>query len=167
MRSFFATTALSLLLAGTVLAEPAARADKALADPAAEARARELFVDIRCVVCQHESIADSPAAIAADMRQLVREQIEAGRSDKEIRSDLVRRYGDYVLFTPPFRMGTLLLWLGPVLLVVAASLVFWRRARKAKPAIAPLTAEEEAALRALTGQDNRARSAAVSDKLDI
>ena len=126
--------------------EPLPVADVMLEDPAAEERARDLFADIRCVVCQHEAISDSPAAIAADMRRLVREQISQGRTDAEIRSDLVRRYGDYVLFTPPFRAGTLLLWLGPLLLVLGAGLVIAYRARRTKAVVAPLDAEEEAAL---------------------
>lgn len=127
-------------------AEPAAAPDQPLADPAQEARARALFEDIRCVVCQHESIADSPAGIAADMRRLVRDEVAAGRTDDQIEAGLVRRYGDYVLFRPPFRIGTVLLWLGPflVVLIAGAALAFNLRRRPAEAA--PLTAEEEALL---------------------
>lgn len=146
MKRLFAASAIALLLAGSAMAEPATAPDVALTDPAAEARARDLFVDIRCVVCQHESIADSPAGIAADMRQLVREQIRDGKTDAEIRQDLVRRYGDYVLFTPPFRWGTLILWLGPLMLVMGGGLVFWARSRRRKNTTAPLDAAEEAEL---------------------
>ena len=135
------------LAAGTAAAEPVAGPDRALADPVQEARARELFTDIRCVVCQHEAIADSPAAIAADMRKLVREQIADGQSDEAIRQDLVRRYGDYVLFTPPFRWGTLVLWLGPFLLAIGAGAVLWLRSRRRAPEVM-LSAEEEAELEA-------------------
>ncbi|WP_312821169.1 cytochrome c-type biogenesis protein, partial [Brevundimonas sp.] len=115
-----------------------------------EARARALFTDIRCVVCQHEAIADSPAAIAADMRRLVREQIAAGRSDQDIREDLVRRYGEYVLFTPPFRGATLVLWLGPFALAAGTGLVLWLRARRRSDE-ASLSAQEEAELERFIG----------------
>src|SRR5687768_14710539 len=113
-------------------AEPAPVADRPLPDAAQEARAQALFDDIRCVVCQHEAIADSPAGIAADMRQLVREEIAAGRTDAQVRDDLVRRYGDFVLFKPPVRAGTWLLWFGPlgVLLAVGFGLLALARRRK-------------------------------------
>lgn len=145
-RNIALALSLALGMAGAAVAEPAAAPDRPLADPAQEARARALFTDIRCVVCQHEAIADSPAAIAADMRALVREQIAEGRSDEDIRKDLVRRYGDYVLFTPPFRVGTLVLWLGPFLLAVGAGVMLWLRARRRRPVENPLSAEEEAEL---------------------
>ena len=104
------------------------------------------FADIRCVVCQHEAIADSPAVIAADMRGLVRDQIAAGRSDAEIKQDLVRRYGDFVLFQPPLRIGTWLLWFGPIaaLLATGAGLVLVSRRRRSE--VAPLSPDEEADL---------------------
>src|SRR5690606_4394682 len=90
------TACLLFLIALPALAqEPPPAPDRPLPDAAQEARAQALFDRIRCVVCQHEAIADSPAVIAADMRQLVREEIAAGRSDAEIRQDLVRRYGDF------------------------------------------------------------------------
>lgn len=127
-------------------AEPAAAPDRPLDDPAQEARARALFEGIRCVVCQHESIADSPAGIAADMRRLVRDEVAAGRSDGEIEAGLVRRYGDYVLFRPPFRVQTLLLWLGPFLVLLGAGAVLLATLRRRGEDAAPLTAREEAEL---------------------
>lgn len=127
-------------------AEPAAAPDRPLDDPAQEARARALFEDVRCVVCQHESIADSPAGIAADMRRLVREEVAAGRTDAEIEAGLVRRYGDYVLFRPPFRMQTLILWLGPFLVLLGAGAVLLAAMRRRAVEVPPLTPEEEAEL---------------------
>ncbi|WP_420479506.1 cytochrome c-type biogenesis protein [Brevundimonas sp. FT23028] len=150
---------------GLVAAEPAPAPDRPLPDAAQEARAKRLFADIRCVVCQHEAIADSPAGLAADMRGLVREQIAAGRTDQAIREDLVRRYGDFVLFTPPVRAGTWLLWFGPFFVVLIAGvglLVFALRRRVEVPALSP---EEEARLAdiLLEGQLRRDPDAKRSD----
>lgn len=131
---------------GLIAAEPAPAPDRPLPDAAQEARAQRLFEDIRCVVCQHEAIADSPAGIAADMRGLVREQIAAGRTDQAIREDLVRRYGDFVLFKPPVRIGTWLLWFGPFVVVLAVGAALLAFARRRKPEVAPLSPEEEARL---------------------
>ena len=135
-----------LITAPAVAQEPPPVSDRPLPDAAQETRAQRLFDGIRCVVCQHEAIADSPAVIAADMRGLVREQIAAGRSDAQIKQDLVRRYGDFVLFQPPVRLGTWLLWFGPVALMagVAALLLLRARRRPAEPE--PLSPEEEARL---------------------
>ncbi len=150
----------ALLLASAAapaLAEPPPAPDRPLTDPTQEARARALFGDIRCVVCQHESIADSPAGIAADLRGLVREQIAAGKTDAQIKDDLIRRYGDYVLFQPPVRLGTWLLWFGPFALAAGAGVVLVLRARRRGTAeAAPLTAEEERALAELTVDDENA-----------
>jgi len=143
--------------AAPALAEPPPAPDRPLTDPTQEARARALFGDIRCVVCQHESIADSPAGIAADLRGLVREQIAAGKTDAQIKDDLIRRYGDYVLFQPPVRLGTWLLWFGPFALAAGASVVLVLRARRRGTAeAAPLTAEEERALAEFTADDENA-----------
>lgn len=140
---------MALLSVGLMAAEPVTPPDRPLADPAAEARAQALFDDIRCVVCQHESIADSPAGVASDMRRLVREEIAAGSTDAEIRQDLVRRYGDFVLFKPPLRPATLLLWLGPLVALLTALAVLLRPRRSPEEATA-LTPEEEAQLQTLT-----------------
>lgn len=131
---------------GLVAAEPPPAPDRPLPDAAQEARAQRLFDGIRCVVCQHEAIADSPAVIAADMRNLVRDQIAAGRSDAEIRADLVRRYGDFVLFRPPVRAVTWLLWFGPLALLALAGAVLLGRARGRRTEPPPLSPEEEARL---------------------
>lgn len=138
---------LGLAAIGLMAAEPAPAPDRPLTDAAQEARAQALFDDIRCVVCQHEAIADSPAGVAADMRRLVREEIAIGRTDAQIRAGLVDRYGDYILFRPPVRMGTWLLWFGPFLLVLVAGAVLLMRGRQPPPGeAAPLSADEEKAL---------------------
>lgn len=140
---------LAILLAAPLVAlmltaaEPPAAPDRPLADATQEARAQALFKDVRCVVCQHEAIADSPAGVAGDMRRLIREEIAAGASDQAVRDDLVRRFGDYVLFTPPFRAGTWLLWFGPFALLLLAAAVLALRARRRPVEAAPLTPEEE------------------------
>jgi len=143
---------LTILLAAPVLAlmltaaEPPAAPDRPLPDAAQEARAQALFKDVRCVVCQHEAIADSPAGVAGDMRRLIREEIAAGASDQAVRDDLVRRFGDYVLFTPPVRAGTWLLWFGPFALVLLAVVLLMLRARRRPVEAAPLTPQEEGRL---------------------
>ena len=110
----------ALLLAAGATAQtvaPAALADTQLADPAQEASARALMETLRCVVCQGQSIADSDADMAADMRALVRERIERGEKPASIRDWLIARYGDYVTYDPPLSGLTWPLWLAPMLLL--------------------------------------------------
>lgn len=95
----------------------AAEAD-ALGNPALEARARALQKELRCLVCQGESLDESNAPLAADLRRLIREHIQAGETDDQIKGFLVARYGDFVLLDPPLRSDTFLLWFGPVLLLL-------------------------------------------------
>ncbi len=143
---------LAALMCMGAASDPAER----LPDPEQEARARALFQEIRCVVCQNESIDDSEAEIAQDLRRIVREQVSAGRSDDEVRSYLVERYGEFVLFKPSFSPGNAALWLTPaVILLMAGGWLLWR-ARKAAPETAApaLSAEEEARLAALTQPDD-------------
>src|SRR6202012_3643229 len=109
---------LAALAAAFCLAAAADPADR-LADPAQEARARPLFEQIRCVVCQNESIDDSEADLARDMRQIGRGQVAAGRSDAEIRGFLVRRYGEFVLLRPRFSPANAVAWLAPFAIVLA------------------------------------------------
>lgn len=135
--------ALCLLSSAALAQEPAAAPDEPLASYAQEERAQSLFQGIRCVVCQHESIADSPAGIAADMRRLVREEIAAGSTDEEVRADLVRRWGDYILFKPPVRFATWLLWFGPFALVALVGGIMLAMTTRRKPATAPLSPDEE------------------------
>lgn len=148
-----------------IAAEPLPAPDAPLADPAQEARAQALFEEIRCVVCQHESVADSPAGLAADVRAEVRGRIAAGATDDQIRAGLVARWGDFVLFTPPFDPGTLLLWLGPLALLLAGGALALVRARRASAEVAPLTDAEEAALAKVLKQD-RLRHEAAADAPD-
>jgi cytochrome c-type biogenesis protein CcmH len=122
----------------------AAAAPAALGDPAQEARAQALEREIRCVQCENEPIAQSTADIAGDMRRLVRERIAAGDSDAEIRSFFRQRYGEFVLFRPPFDARTWALWAAPFLLAGAglAAVIGARRGRSAAPVdIAPEESE--------------------------
>jgi cytochrome c-type biogenesis protein CcmH len=140
--------ALALRVAGAV--EPG----EMLADPALEARARAISQEIRCVVCQNQSIDDSQADLAADLRRIVRERLVAGDSDRQVRDYLVARYGDFVLLDPPLKPKTYALWYGPIaifLLALAALAVYFRRRRGAALAPAPLTAAEAQRLAALLG----------------
>lgn len=149
-----------LLLAALLLAGPAVAAesiDTPLADPAAEARARDISRTLRCLVCQNQSIEDSNAPLAQDLRQIVRERVQAGDDDEAVRRFLVARYGDWVLLKPPFKGATLLLWIGPVLILLAGGAtvaLLYRRQRRQAGAPPPLSAEEAARLAALTGRDN-------------
>lgn len=121
--------------------------DEQLGDPALEHRARALSAQLRCLVCQNQSIDDSDAPLAKDLRTLVREQLVQGKSDGEIMDFVVSRYGDYVLLKPPFSMSTLLLWGTPfaVLLIAGAALMMRRRRVEAVPE-APLSEAERRAL---------------------
>lgn len=113
---------------------PALAQETQLADPALEQRARDLSREIRCVVCQSQSVADSDADIAKEVRAIIREQIAAGKTDREIQDYLVARYGDFVLFDPPFKASTYALWLGPfailALAAIGVALFFRRRAQE-------------------------------------
>lgn len=123
---------------------PALAADTPLADAALEARARNLMKEVRCVVCQAQSIDESDAGIAVDLRRLIREEIAAGKSDADIRQFLVARYGDFVLFKPPFKAETLVLWLGPFAVLAGglAFVIFFLRRRPAQMVPAALNPDE-------------------------
>lgn len=148
--------ALALLL-GTTLPAAAVEPSEMLADPVLEQRARELSAEIRCVVCQNESIDSSNAEIAHELRVLVRERLVAGDSDQEVLDYLVARYGDFVLLRPPVKPATYLLWFGPfamLLIGVVAVFVFFRRQRAAAALPPALSVEEEARLARLLGEDS-------------
>jgi cytochrome c-type biogenesis protein CcmH len=139
-----------LTLAVLLVALPAlaVQPDEMLKDPRLEARAREISKDLRCLVCQNQSIDDSDADLARDLRVLLRQRLMAGDSDDQAKQYLVDRYGDYVLLRPPFKATTLVLWLGPAALLlaaIAAAIGFYRRKRPAEVA-ERLTPDEQARL---------------------
>jgi cytochrome c-type biogenesis protein CcmH len=126
-----------------------------LPDPALEARAREISRDLRCLVCQNQSIDDSDAPLARDLRLLLRQRLTAGDSNAQAKQYLVDRYGDYVLLKPPFKTTTLVLWFGPLLLLLggaAAAFAVYRQ-RRLKPAADILSPEEKARLDRLLKDD--------------
>ena len=126
-----------------------------------ESRIRQLEEKLRCLVCQNQSLADSNAELAGDLRREVREQVAAGRSDAQIMEYLVQRYGDFVLYSPPFKATTALLWIGPALLLLIGAAVLGRNLaqRRQRQVAAPLTEAEHARARTLLagdGKDERA-----------
>lgn len=132
--------------------------EKQLEDPAQEIRAREISEGIRCLVCQNQSIMDSNADLARDLRQIVRERILAGDSDAQVKNFLVVRYGDWVLLDPPFKLRTAILWLGPLVIFLLggiAVIMFVRgRGNADDVETVPLTAEEEANFKHILPDDN-------------
>ncbi|WP_025896945.1 cytochrome c-type biogenesis protein [Sneathiella glossodoripedis] len=131
--------------------------EERLDDPRLEERARNLAEGIRCLVCQNQSIMDSNADLAKDLRSIVRERISAGDSDEEVRQFLVSRYGDWVLLNPPFRLRTIMLWVFPFVALVLGGVFVVRflRSRQNPTAenanLAPLSPEEEAELEKMLG----------------
>lgn len=132
--------------------------DDRLADPVQEQRARDISRELRCLVCQNQSIEDSNAPLARDLRKIVRERVAAGDSDRAILDYLVARYGEWVLLKPRFNAQTLLLWLGPlVFLLIGGAVIFmvWRRQRHAAaPVAAPLDSCEQKRLTELLKPDS-------------
>ena len=141
------------LLAGIAGPAAAVQPDEVLDDPALEGRAREISTGLRCLVCQNQSIDDSDAPLARDLRLLVRERIEAGDTNEEAVAFIVDRYGEFVLLKPPFAWHTLLLWVAPLLLLIVGGTIILvsLRSRRA-PEDTELTPEERRALEDLTGE---------------
>ena len=148
----------SLFVAAVMSGAPAAYAvqpDEVMSDPAKEARARDLSRELRCMVCQNQSIDDSDAPLARDLRLLVRERIAAGDSDGQVMDFLTARYGAFVLLKPRFETETLALWLLPPLVLAAGTALLWVGARRRRKgagtagATTPLSAEERAELKEL------------------
>jgi len=136
-----------------VAAQPAlaVEPDEILADSALEARARDISGGLRCLVCQNQSIDDSNAPLARDLRLLVRERLKAGDSDSETREFVVARYGEFVLLRPPFAWRTLILWGAPFLALLAAGYMIWLGLSRRQPVDTPqaLSPEEERELEEL------------------
>ncbi len=132
--------------------------DERLADPALEARARAISAELRCLVCQNQSIDDSNAPLARDLRLLVRERLSAGNTDPQVMRYIVDRYGEFVLLRPPFGVHTALLWLGPLALLVGVALMLLQRARNRPAAVdatRPLSADEQRRLDDLLAEKKR------------
>lgn len=161
MRRGLAALALALTLALTGPAG-AVQPGEELTDPALEARARALSREIRCLVCQNQSIDESEADLARDLRILLRERIAAGEDDETVKAFLVRRYGDFVLLDPPVKPATWPLWFGPAAILAAALAGAWvyLRRRPASREARPLDPAERAELDRLlsTGDEERPRS---------
>lgn len=145
----------ALVTAGAALA---VQPDEILSDPALEARARAISQELRCLVCQNQSIDDSDASLAKDLRVIVRERLLAGDSDTEVIAFVTDRYGDFVLLKPPVKPMTYLLWFGPVLVLLIAGAVvyamFFRR-RRSPTAPEPLDADERRRVAALLKDGKR------------
>ena len=155
---FFACVFAAALLIGNAAAY-AVQPDEIMADPAKEARARDLSRELRCMVCQNQSIDDSEAPLARDLRLLVRERIAAGDGDAQVIDFLVARYGEFVLLKPRLERHTLLLWLLPPLALLGGGLALWIYGRRRSKNAAldqslKLTAEEEARLERLIATES-------------
>jgi cytochrome c-type biogenesis protein CcmH len=163
MRKLITISTILMLAVFAALAAHAVQPDEIMADPAKEARARDLSRELRCMVCQNQSIDDSDAPLARDLRLLVRERIASGDSDRQVIDFLVARYGEFVLLKPRFSPHTLLLWLLPPLALAGGGLALWRYSRRrakagdvADPSLLHLTEEEEARLERLIAAETTA-----------
>jgi cytochrome c-type biogenesis protein CcmH len=144
-----------VLLLALPLAAEAVQPDEILADATLETRARALSTELRCMVCQNESIDDSHADLARDLRLLVRERLKAGDSDAAIRTYLVQRYGDFILLKPRFKLSTVLLWSAPVLVLLlgGGAIVLAMRRRTSPAPAGGLDEAERDRLQRLLGKD--------------
>jgi len=138
-----------LALLALVVAAPAfaVQPGELLSDPTLEARARSLSAQLRCLVCQNESIDESDATLAKDIRLLIRERIVKGENNEAIRDFLVSRYGDFILLKPPFKASTLLLWLSAPLTLLLGAYAIYAASRRRPAPVAALSEEEERRLR--------------------
>lgn len=134
-----------VVIAAALCMAAASDPSERLPDPAQEAAAREIFREVRCLVCQNESINDSDAELARDLRRVVREQVAAGRDAGQVKAFLTDRYGEYVLLKPAFSLGNAVLWLGPFLAVLAGLAILALRVRR-RDLSESLTVDEEARL---------------------
>jgi cytochrome c-type biogenesis protein CcmH len=123
-----------------------------VADPAAEQRAMAIAAELRCLVCQNQTIADSHAPLAIDLKNQIREQVAQGKGDNEIRGYMVERYGEFVLYRPAVRSATLFLWFGPFLVLAAGLVALFMRIRRQRGAEPQLTEDERRAAQQLLGE---------------
>jgi cytochrome c-type biogenesis protein CcmH len=156
-RSFIAVLAIMTFVALSTSAR-AVQPDEMLADPVLEAKAREISAELRCLVCQNQNIDDSDAALARDLRLIVRERLEAGDSKEQVIDYAVARYGEFILLRPRFTAKTALLWFAPLLLLAGGALLAYRAIRPAPGKAAtdappPLTEAEKARLAAIMDKD--------------
>ena len=153
MKTFLSRSLGPFLLAIALLASPAFAAldpDEVLEDPALEQRARGLSAELRCMVCQNQSIDDSNAELARDLRVLVRERLLAGDSDEEVIEYVVSRYGEFVLLRPPFNIRNAALWASPVLLILGGgAFIFFATRNRRRQEVAKLSEEEDRKLKEL------------------
>jgi len=142
---------LLIVLGGSVHAVLAKEAQPSASDPALEERVMKLSKELRCLVCQNETLADSRADLAVDLRDQIREQMRAGKSDKEIISYLTQRYGKFILYNPPIDPTTYLLWFGPFVFLLAGLAVLFRYLKQRRELIVeqPLTETDRARAEAL------------------
>jgi cytochrome c-type biogenesis protein CcmH/NrfF len=140
-----------LLWACSLAVSQAGEAQPTVADPVLEARVNDLAAELRCLVCQNQSLADSHADLAIDLKNKVREQLQAGRSERQVIDYMTERYGDFVLYRPPVKASTVMLWAGPLLLLLLGGVVMWRSLGKsARPDEAPpLSADDTQRLKDL------------------
>jgi cytochrome c-type biogenesis protein CcmH len=159
MRRLIATLAVAFAVAVSMVPAGAVLPDEVLDDPVLEERARALSAQLRCLVCQNQSIDDSNAALARELRILLRERLVAGDTDQEILDYLVDRYGQFVLLKPQFNAFTALLWAAPVLLLVGGGILAVRtiRRRSASAGSADLSPEEERRLKQILSAHNRGK----------
>jgi cytochrome c-type biogenesis protein CcmH len=141
--------AFALVAASAAAVEP----NEVMKDPTLEARARALSAELRCMVCQNQSIDDSDAPLAHDIRVLIRERIGQGESNAAVRAFLVSRYGNFILLKPPLEPATLLLWASGPLTLALGALGIWFAGRRRAPPAPALSAEEEARLAEIAGED--------------
>ena len=143
----------TLALAAAAMFCMAAAADPSerLGDPRLETHARRLFREFRCIVCQNESIDDSEAELAHDLRRIIRQQVAQGRTDAQIKAFLVERYGEFILLEPRFSVGNAVLWLSPLLIVLAGGALFALRLGRPVALEPELSLAEETQVRALAG----------------
>ena len=140
MKRFTFTILASICFATGLIAQVA----RPIEDPAIEQRMKHLTKELRCLVCQNETLADSQAPLAEDLRREIREQIKAGKTDQEILAYATQRYGDFVLYNPPVKATTYLLWFGPFVLLIGGTAFLYRYVKRRRELIEakPLTADE-------------------------